>query len=282
MKNQIKLFSICLLTASCIISCSKKNGDVGNLPVEERPNKQNTGVTKGIILKPWTDTDNYYDESDLTLEGYEFPALEVGRYTFTGNNITFKNCKLGSGIRFAGDNVKLEHCEVIGEVVLSGTVTAWIAYNNIHDSPDDGLHITSDNGRASNVTVSNNFIHSFSPVCGAHSDGMQVRGVDKLNIVNNVIDMGAWRQVCGLNVLNAAIFLQDANGGNNNVKIDKNFLNGGGYVLYIGIGPQTRITNNRFGRSEKFGLTNNTSNPGDIAESSGNVRDDTGEPLNIK
>lgn len=265
-----------LFANELLISCSEKE----DLSPSIRPNEDNTGVQKGITLESWTGSD-YNTQSDVIYDGIEFPSVSSGYYTFSGSNLVFRNCKINSGILFSGDNIKIEYCEIIGGLSLSGTAAAVISFNNIHNSQDDGIHITSDNGRVSNVTVNNNFIHSFMPACGAHADGMQVRGVDRLFISNNAIDMGQWRQVCNLDALNSAIFLQDANGGNENVTIDRNYLNGGGYVLYIGKGPNTEITNNRIGRDEKFGVINNTSNAGDIIKNSGNVRDDTNEPLDL-
>lgn len=280
MKNQ-KLFIVPLLAALLFTACKKTTSNNQTEPGNVRPNSENAGVPKSVILKIWNGP-QYNSQSDLIVDGYELKAPASGYYTFAGNNVTVRNCKLYSGVLFAGNNIKIEHCEIIGGASLSGTATASIVFNNIHSSEDDGIHITSDRGRVSNVTVANNFIHSFAPACGAHADGIQVRGVDGLTISGNVIDMGAWRRVCGLNALNAAIFLQDANGGNKNITVDGNYLNGGGYVIYIGIGPNTRIVNNRIGRDEKFGLFSNTSNPGDIVAGTGNVRDNNNESVSVR
>ncbi|NJS13423.1 MAG: hypothetical protein HC788_01055 [Sphingopyxis sp.] len=189
---------------------------------------------------------------------------------------------------FSGDNIRIERCEVIGGVSLSGVDTAVIEYNNIHDINDDGIHLTSDSGQVRQVRIAHNFVHSFvypaSIACtDPHSDGIQVRGVDGLTLFNNVFDMGPWQSICNgrYNPLSAAIFLQDANGGNRNITVDRNYLNGSAIVARIGPGPNTRFTNNRFGRDERYGLVENLSRPGDLVDKSGNVRDDTGEPVNF-
>jgi len=153
--------------------------------------------------------------------------------------------------------------------------------NNIHGSGDDLLHVTSDTGRVRNVILSNNVVHDVRPRCGAHSDGIQVRGVDRLSLVNNVIDMGPWRQVCGLDALNGAVFLEDANGGNTGVVLEGNFLNGGGYTLRVGPSASVRVVRNRFGRDERYGAVLVTAAPGSIVEAAGNTRDDNGEPVPV-
>ncbi len=292
MKKPIHLKRMLLAAAVCCFvlampSCKKKNKTTPEPAPEEapaptlmRPDANNTGYPNYIVLKSWTGQ-GANNSSNLVIDGYELPVPSSGYYTFSGSKVTFRNCKINGGIVFAGDSIKIDHCEVIGGISLSGSAGAEITYNNIHHSLDDGIHITSDNGRVSNVLVAHNYIHTFTPACQAHADGIQVRGVDKLTIYNNVVDMGPWVQVCNLDALNSAVFLQDANGGNNHVTIDHNFLNGAGYVLYIGVGPYTKIIHNRFGRAEKFGIINNTSNPGDITDRSGNARDDNNEAVNL-
>lgn len=249
------------------------------------PNYSNTGYPAGTNLQTWTGP-KYDSRSNLVIDGYNL----VGSYTFTGNNVTLRNCNVegpllsdgkrgGSGILFNGDNIRLERCTIQDGISLSGVAGAVIQYNRIHDFGSDAVHMTSDTGQVQNIDFSHNYVHIPDPEPGAHADGMQVRGAKFLTVYNNTIDMGPWKQVNGQDVLNSAIFLQDANGGNSDVTLNRNYLYGAGYTLYVGVGPRTKITNNRFGSNYKYGLVNNTSRAGDIIDKSGNVMDVTGAPV---
>ncbi|MGC1469377.1 MAG: right-handed parallel beta-helix repeat-containing protein [Sphingorhabdus sp.] len=252
-----------------------------------RPNASNTGFPAGMALLSWTgpQTDA---RSGIVIDGYDLPRPSGGYYIFTGNNLILRNCRINGGVLFSGDNIRVERCEIIGGLSLSGTANATVEYNNIHDISDDGIHVTSDSGQVRTVTIAHNFVHTYvypaAIACNdPHSDGIQVRGADGLTLLNNVFDMGRWQTICNgrFTPLSAAIFLEPANGGNRNITVDRNYLNGSAIVLRIGQGPNTRIIGNRFGRDERFGLVSNDSQPGDIIEKSGNVRDDTGEPVNF-
>ena len=271
-----------LALALALTGCGGDAGD--GLPIEsERPNASNTGVPAGTSLRSWTGGSALAD-SGVILEGYSFPALPGGSYyRLTGSNVTLRNCRLASGLLIQlAKNVRVERCEILGGVSVSGAVDVVLNRNNVHGSGDDLVHVTSDTARTRNVTFSSNFLHDAMPRCGAHADGIQVRGVDTLSLVNNAIDMGQWRQVCGLDALNSAVFLEEANGGNTRVVLDGNFLNGGGYTLRVGRSALVRIVRNRFGRDEGYGLALVTAQPGAIVEAVGNVRDDTGESVPIQ
>jgi hypothetical protein len=204
-----------------------------------------------------------------------------GYYVFSGNNLTFRNCYIRGGLLLQGDNITVEHCTIEGGVSFSGTNTVSFQYNNVKDSGDDLLHITSDSGQSANITLANNYIHTPTPSCGAHADGLQVRGVNTLSIVNNTIDMGPWVQVCGQDALNAAIFFESANGGNSNLTVDGNYLNGAGITLRLNPGANQKIINNRFGRQYHYGVVNNATSAGNITQQSGNVMDDDGSAVNF-
>lgn len=86
--------------------------------------------------------------------------------------------------------------------------------------------------------------------------------------------MGPWFQVCGQDVLNAAVFFESANGGNSNLTVDGNYLNGAGVTLRLNPGSNQKIINNRFGRDYKYSVVNNQTSDGNITQQSGNVIDD--------
>lgn len=240
-------------------------------PPSARPNESNTGYIGAKPTRVWTGP-QWDGSSNLVIEGYVLNDF----FTFAGSNVTIKNSYLSRGVQFNGKNVVLENNEIIGGVSLSGTQTVSIRKNKIHSFGSDGVHITSDTGRVQNVTFADNLVYKPKPVAGAHADGMQVRGVSVLDLVNNTFDMGPWVTVNGQDVLNAALFLQDANGGNDRVTLRDNYLNGGGYIFYLGAGPQTRLINNRFGQGH-YGFVNNTSRGDvDLIEVRDNKKDATG------
>jgi hypothetical protein len=285
-KRLLAVFWLSLVVAGC--GGGSNGGALTSPPStppgnEARPDSNNTGVPAGTALRPWTG-DSRLQTAGVVLDGYDFSALPAGSYyRITANHVTLRNCRMGSGLLIQlATHVLVERCEIVGGVSVSGSIDVVLDHNRIHGSGDDLLHVTSDTGRSRNIRFSNNLVHDPRPVCGAHADGVQVRGVDNLSLTNNVIDMGPWRQVCGLDVLNAAVFLEAANGGNANVTLDGNFLNGGGYTLRIGHSTAVRVVGNRFGHDERYGPVLTTAAPGSIVEAADNVREGTGTPIAVR
>ncbi len=171
---------------------------------------------------------------------------------------------------FYGDNILIEHSSVSGDGInLSGTGTVNVRYNQVYNFTSDAVHITADTGSVTNVTFSYNYIHNPTPDCGAHADGIQIRGVTGLTVHNNTIDMGPWAQVCGQDALNAALFFEDANGGNSGITITNNYLSGGGYTVYFDTSSGQVFKNNAFGGGH-YGYAYPGSNPADFSDRSGN------------
>lgn len=246
-----------------------------------RPDAGNTGVPAGVTLRSWSGP-AYDGRSNLVIDGYDLPRPpDGGFYHFAGADVVLRNCRSQVSIQLSGPRSRIERCEIRGGISISGAADVVLEGNNVHGSASDLIHITSDTGRIRNLMIRNNFLHSPEPACGAHADGIQVRGVENLTLENNAIDMGPWRQMCGGDVLNAAIFFENANGGNSLIRVIGNYLNGAGYVLRLAPGRDQRIVDNRFGRDERYGLILNNSVPGDIVAASGNVRDDNGEAVPI-
>ncbi|WP_170283952.1 right-handed parallel beta-helix repeat-containing protein [Flagellimonas olearia] len=269
-----------------IMGCDKKElpHDIG---LNARPNADNTGIQKGITLNtfaeniPVTGNIAAITDSDQIFENLSFKDPGNGNYyVFYGNNLILKNCKIPNGLQVNGTNVKIEHCEVTGGISCSGAKDVSILFNNISHFTQ-GVYVASDSGQASNIKIENNFIHTPDPPCEAHSDGIQVRGVKQITIANNTVDMGPWKQVCGLDAYTAAVFIQDVNGGNENVMINHNYMNGGGRILLLTRGNDIKITNNRFGRVYQYGVYGNDAMPGDITKWENNVFDDNEEPITL-
>lgn len=258
-----------------------KFGNLTNPPPSVRPNASNTGIPSGTTLSNYTGS-SYNNGSGMTYDGVNFPDPGAQYYTFTGNNLVFRNCRINGGILFLGDNIRMEHCEVIGGggVNYSGVNTGVIEYNNVHSFNSDGMHVTSDTRQVKNLTIRHNFVHTPTPGCGAHADGIQVRGVDGLTLTNNNFDMGAWFLVCNTDALNAAVYIETANGGNYNITLDSNYLNGGGFILRLSNGTNHRFINNRFGPNGYYGVLYNAASGGTITQWSGNVMDSNNQVVN--
>ncbi|GAB3836388.1 hypothetical protein GCM10029963_76980 [Micromonospora andamanensis] len=235
-----------------------------------RPNSSNTGYRAGVDLRAWTGP-TYDSSSNRVIDGFRL----AGSYTFTGKNVTLRNCEITGGVTLAlASGVTIDSCTIRGGVAISSSQKVTIRHTNIHDFGADGIHITSDRDgiRVADVTIANSYLHSPSPACDAHADGMQVRGVDRLTLLNNHINMGAWRQVCGKDALNAAVFLQDANGGNQSVTLRDNLLVGGGFTFYLGAGTRTKLIDNVIKRG-RYGWVNSTSDAGDVIQATNNVNE---------
>lgn len=248
--------------------------------ISTRPNSSNTGSNGTLTTYSGGASNN---SSNVTYENVNFPApSSPGYYIFSGNNLTFRNCHIsGGGILLQGDNITIEQCTIEGGVSLSGTNGVTFRYNDVKNFSGDGIHLTSDSGQAANITISHNYIHSPTPDCGDHADGIQIRGVNTLSLSNNTFDMGPWFQVCGQDALNATLFFESANGGNSNITVDSNYLNGAGITLRLNPGSNQKIINNRFGRDYQYAAVSNNAGGSDITQKSGNVMDDNNSPVNF-
>lgn len=243
------------------------------------PNASNTGVPAGTSLSNYGGPSNN-SSSGIVLENLNFPAVGgIGYYIFSGSNITIRNSYFASGVLFNGDNITVERSTINDGVSFSGTAGVLFRYNNVQNFAGDAMHVTADSGPVSNVTLASNYVHAPAPSCGDHADGLQVRGVNGLSVTGNTIDMGPWIQVCGADVLNAAIFLESANGGNTNMTISANYLNGGGYILRLTPGAGQTITNNAFGNNGQYGQVLNNTSAGNIINKSGNYFLSSGNPI---
>lgn len=247
-------------------------------PPSTKPSAANTGIPAGTQLTDYTGARENRD-SNKTFANVRFPG---GGYIFWGSNLTLRNCKFESGVIFEGSNITLDHCDIAGDVSLNNTNTANITYNNIHHW-GDALHITSEKPTTvvKNITFSNNYAHTPQLSCGAHSDGVQLLGIDGFTATYNNIDMGKQFNLCGdPNPLNATFQIKTDFTGvvNKNMRIENNWLNGGGYTVRLYQCASSTFSNNRFGRDDTWGpivyeagscLTNR----------SGNVYDDNNAPI---
>jgi hypothetical protein len=233
------------------------------------PDASCTGVPAGVTLTDMA-------ASSISNGGTYTAKRIAGGPTIYASNITFINCSFPSGAIFrSGTGITISHSDFGADIAFSSAHTIQFNNNNIHDFAD-GVDVTSDSGSvASNITISENYIHHPAAVAPDHSDGSQVRGVAGLNILHNTYDMGVWYLSNGLDVLNSAVFFENANGGNTGIVATHNYLNGAGYALYAP-GGSGSITNNTFGPNSHYGYVYPTVDSGFTR--SGNV-DSQGNPI---
>ncbi|HMM93426.1 right-handed parallel beta-helix repeat-containing protein [Phycicoccus sp.] len=206
--------------------------------------------------------------------GQTLANANVRSLTITGDNVTVRNVHVAEGILVTGTHVTISHVTT-PDIGISSAQHVLVEYTNIGNSLNDAIHVTSDRGRmVTDVTLQYNYLHDPKPPADAHYDGTQVRGVNGLRVSCSVYDAGKYTPQ-----LNAAIYLEDANGGNSNVTIDGNWLYGTGISLFIDPSVNTVVTKNRLGGDLHWGPC--YQNAKSKYTSSGNVWDSTGQPVNL-
>jgi hypothetical protein len=183
---------------------------------------------------------------------------------------------VAGSILITGDNAMIDHVTTDGVSISSASGTT-VQYANIGYSKGDGVHVTSDRGKMIRGAVLRyNYIHDPRVPSGAHYDGTQVRGVDGLTIDCSVYDPGPFQET-----FNAAVYLENANGGDTNVRVTNNWLYGHAFAVMVDARTSS-FTKNRIGGDIKWdvcypGKGLNSSN----FTSSGNVWDTTNAKLNL-
>ena len=181
-------------------------------------------------------------QDGMTLENATVASLNI-----EGSDVVVRNVKVEGTILVTGDRVTIEHVSTTG-MAISSASDVTVRFANIAQGSDDGIHVTSDRGRmAKNITLSNNYIHDPRVEPTGHYDGTQVRGVDGLTIACSTYDPGPYQPP-----YNAAVYLEDANGGDTNVVIRDNWLRGFGYNLMIAA-TKVSITDNALGGDTNWG-----------------------------
>jgi len=202
------------------------------LPVESdvntRPPTAGVGVPPGLVLRP-------SDSITVDRAGTEIDSVHVrGMITVSAPDVVIKRSLLtGDGstpwaIRTIGDGTVL-----IEDVTISGDYTdAGISYHNWSARRVEIVGMTNDGAKlGNNVSISDSWIHDFTPSEGAHADGLQVaEDVGNIVVERNRIDVGT---AVGAN---AAVFLSPDIGPENpaagDITVRHNELSGGGYTFY--------------------------------------------------
>jgi hypothetical protein len=194
-----------------------------------------------------------------------------------GNDVTIRNVSVAGNIFVTGDNAMIDRVTAQG-VAISSASSTTVQYANIGYSKEDGIHITSDRGKLiHNAVLRYNYIHDPRVPSDAHYDGTQVRGVDGLTIDCSVYDPGKFQWT-----LNAAVYLEDANGGHSNVRVSNNWLYGHAFPVMVDAGKSSTFTKNRIGGDIKWDTcyAGRGLNSGNFS-SSGNVWDTSNVKLNL-
>jgi len=227
-----------LLLIVVLSGCHGKSDRSASPPCPDKPSAANTGPSGPLKASSVTVLD-----TKQTLKN-----VRVQNLLISGDDVTVRNVEVTGGILVKGDGATIDHVKTTGIAVSSASGTT-IERTEIANGQDDAVHLTSDAGRqVRNITMRENYIHSPRVADQAHYDGTQVRGVHGLTISCSTYDAGQYRQP-----YNAAIYIEDANGGNANVSIEHNWLYGFGFSVMIG-SPGTRLIGNHVGGDIQWNL----------------------------
>jgi hypothetical protein len=210
------------------------------------PTPDNTGVPAGVALRP---------SGPVTVDqpGAVVQGLDVdGCVQINASRVTIKNTRIRCGDQYPvrlGDGVGgvlLEDVEIDGLGNPGGVAVAFGNYtlrrghvHNIGDGPRLGT----------NTTVEFSLVHDIRAQADGHNDGMQATQGSNIVVRGNRVE--------NLNTQTSAILIGADQGDIDNVLVEGNWLNGGGYTLYAGgdefTATNVRILNNRFGRDHVEG-----------------------------
>lgn len=249
----------------------------------QRPGPDNTGpVTAVAELDPVTAAQVEAAMADGVTHFEGVAITGMVRVRAPGQHVTFEDFTIDAG----GASYGLQNCYQLGTTpctqqvgladgAIYNTASApllartsdlfWATRLDLHDSDGDGVKVL-----GSNVVVEHSWFHDLGRGVDAHADGIQSQSTTAANVVMrwNNCDMPAreWTPEDPYN--SNACWL----GPGADVRIDGNWLNGGNYTIYCG--PGIHLTANRFGRDYRYGPVTGT-----CPTNTGNVWDDTGQPL---
>lgn len=209
-----------------------------------KPDASNTG-TSGTLN---ADSRTVLSTSNEVVQNKSFPAgIEI-----RADGVQLKNVSVGGRIFInEADNIILDHVKAI-EVAVSSASNITVQYAHITAFEGDSFHITSDGSSyIKNIRIQYSYVDrpGFNPGSGSHWDGVQVRGAENLTIFCNNFDVGAWQDP-----YNVLIYFEQANGGNDYLVVDHNWLNGSNFAIMAGLPDvpiHLSITNNKL-RSADF------------------------------
>jgi hypothetical protein len=241
------------------------------------PGPGSAGVRAGGTSIAWTGGTSGLDSSSgRTYDRVSVPAPASPSWTFTGNNLTFRDCRFTVGVVFTGDHIRLEHCDLTGGVTVRGSAHVDLVGNDIHGW-DAAILVSADKNKVSDVSITDNWLHAPVATCGGHADGIRLLGVDGIVITNNTVDLGPW-VTCG--ALGNAIAVEPTQGTDLNMTITNNLLNGGAYTVRFAGCTKTTFEGNHFGPDAHSGPVDTPAFPVCFTKWLGNVTDGTNKPVN--
>lgn len=256
-----------------------------------KPTAATTGVPAGTTLTTWTGS-NTISTSNIVIQDTLFTGQ--GSIKFTGANVTIQRCRNASGgfIYQGPGPFTIEDSETNGasigiDAYYRDITTVRITRVHRVSGGSDGIYISNSSVnpyKVYDVVVQDCLMEGFdftnNPT--AHGDGIQIRGIEGLQILNTVFDMGPWQVIpyngTNYNPKNSAIYMENVNGGCHNILIDTVWLNGGGYTFYV----NPNITGNtarhiRMGRDYGYGPINSAAIG--VWTMSDNLWEDNNQPI---
>ncbi len=243
----------------------------------ERPGPDNTGpsgdltkVNDGFTVK----------ENGALIENIDLD----GCISVSANNVTIRNvrinCESFYAIRMNSgySGLLVEDVEMLGMQSAAILGSDFIARRvNVHDSGGDAFKP----GR--NVVIEDSWIHRLGTIDNSHSDAVQMVSGGGVIFRRNFVDMpdieGFTNSQC--------LIIQTNNGPIDNVLIEDNWLNGGGYCIQIndkgnghGSPQNIQILNNQFGPDCQFGTILVRGDDADTVIS-GNIFELTGKEIGV-
>jgi hypothetical protein len=231
---------------------------------------QHTGVTLTAYTGPMT----------ITKPGTVIDGKDIrGRLDIEADDVTIQRSRLSSGdfygiyVAKGAERLVIVDTELDGRgnprndsavsshdfTVVRGNIHGWV----------DGFKADQ------NVNIVNSWLHDFATGSGNHNDGIQISGRGNILIQGNRFDA---RSKSESGAMNASVYTNTDYGIRpNNVVVRGNWINAGGYFVRIDA-TQFKLENNRFGRWYSYGLMRST--PQSTWTNTGNVWDDTGQPIN--
>ena len=189
---------------------------------------ENTGVPSGTTLT--TSGSTYLSTASAVYDGVHFTGALV---QIVGNNQSFTNCKFTGEVVILGDNVILNRCEAAAFSFSGAWGTRGTGLRAFGGIGKDNFHVTSDTGQSGNIELRRLYargtVAQMIGGSGNHFDGIQVRGVDGLLVEDFVFVLEA----PGVDDLhNAAIFIQEANGGSRGCIFRHGLVRSGGWQTF--------------------------------------------------
>lgn len=254
-------------------------------PMTGFPNASNTGVPAGTVLEV-VNGDKTFDVDNQVITGQEFR----GFVTVTARNVTFRNsifrgrATTSNGALLntePGSGTVIESSEFVPSNPSATLDGLWTKNTSIFRS---NIHRAVDGVKAnSNTLIQDSYIHDMTwfasdPNQGGgptHNDGVQsFGGESNVTLRHNTIDMSTTK--------NGNAALQSSA---SNTRVENNLLDGGGCTLnfnHVVTGGQLTglaVVNNRFGRNSFFKCPILLSTQSILSQNTGNVWNDTGEPI---